>query len=114
MTTVTTVVSREVRRNRQRHTTIRRRVTAVTSLLRTSSARHVLRVIKLHVESFIESSGEVFQRRIAALRVGVADQAHRNRRRRELSAMTIGTRFVTRKTWRRGVVGSFVTRRARE
>ena len=114
MTTVTAVMRGEVRGDRERDATVRRRMTAVTSLLRTSGTGHVLRVVKLHVETFVESGGEVFQRRIVALRVGVADQAHRNRRRRELSAMTIGASFVTRKTRRRGVVGSFVTRRAGE
>ena len=80
----------------------------------TRRAGVVLRVIKLHVERFVEARGESFQRRVAALRVGVTDEAHRNRRRRELSAMAVGAGFVTRKTRRCGVVGAFVTRGARE
>ena len=114
VTRVAAVVRRKVRRNRQREAAIRRRVTAVAALLWTSSAGRVLRVIESDVETFVESSGEILQRRIAALRVGMADQTHRNRRRRELSAMTIGAGFVAGKTRRRGVVGSFVTRVAGE
>jgi hypothetical protein len=44
----------------------------------------------------------------------VTDQTHRNRRRRELTAMAVGTGFMAGKARRRGVVGPFVTRSARE
>ena len=67
-------------------------------------------MIKLHVERFIEACGETFQRRIAAACVRVADDAHRNLRRCELAAMTVGARFVTGKARRGRVVRTFVTR----
>src|SRR5262245_45429986 len=109
MTSVATVVRGQIRRNRQRDPAIRRRVTAIATLLRSSFALHVLSMIELHVEAFIESCREVLQRWISALRVCVADQAHRNRGCCELSAMTIGAGFVTGKAWRCGVVSAFVT-----
>ena len=109
MTTVTTVVRRKVRRNRQRDATIRRRVTAVATLLWSSVALHVLRVIELHVKTLVEAGGKWFERRVTAFRIGMADQTHRNRRRSELAAMTVGAGFVTGKTRRGGVVGAFVT-----
>ena len=109
MTTVAAVVRRKIRRNRQRDAAVRRRVTTVATLRRPRRAFHVLRVIELHVEVFVERRREIFERWIPALRVGVADETHRNRRRRELSAMTIGAGTVTRETRRRGVVFAFVT-----
>jgi hypothetical protein len=44
----------------------------------------------------------------------MTDQAHRYRRRCELSAMTIGASFVPGETRRCRVVGAFVTRGAGE
>jgi hypothetical protein len=84
-------------------------MTAIATLLRARVALHVLRVIELHVEALVESRRKAFQRRIPALRVGVANQTHRNRRGRKLSAMAVGAGLVTGKAWRRGVVGAFVT-----
>jgi len=107
--TVTTSMGREVRRDRQRDSAIRRRVAAVATLLRFRRAAHVLRVIELHVETLVEARGKTPQWWIAALRVGVTDQTHRNRGRRELSAMTVSARFVTGEAWPRRVVGAFVT-----
>ena len=114
VTSVATVVGRQICRDRQRDAAIGGRVTAVATLLRSRGAGHVLRVIELHVEAFVESRREIFEWRIAALRVGVADQAHWNRRGRELSAMAVGAGFVTREAWRRRVVGAFVARVAGE
>lgn len=108
-------MSFEVCRDRESCASIDGRVvtTGATSL-RTRRAGVVLRVIELHVERFVEARGKTLEWWIAALRVGVTDQTHRNRRRRELTAMAVGTGFVAGKTRRRGVVGAFVTRRARE
>jgi hypothetical protein len=69
----------------------------------------MLRVVELDVETFFEACREILQRRIVAANVGVTDHAHRYRGRRELTAVTVGTRFVARETWRRGVVSSLVT-----
>lgn len=80
--------------------------------LRTRCPGHVLRVIEFHIERLVEACGKTLQWRIAALRVGVTDQAHRYRGRSELSAMAVGAGFVTGKPRRRGVVSAFVTRRA--
>ena len=70
----------------------------------------MLRVVKLHVEALVEAYGEIFQRRIVAADIGVADDAHRHGGRGELTAVTVCASFVTRKARRRGVVCSFVTR----
>ena len=105
----------EVCRDRESRASIDRSVvTTGAACLRTRRAGIVLRVIKLHIERFVEARGKIFQRRIAALGVGVTDDAHRNRRRRELPAMAVGAGFVTGKTRRRRVVGAFVTRSAGE
>src|SRR5689334_17295016 len=111
MTGVAVVMRREVRGNREAGASIHRRVvTTSTTILRTRGAAVVLRVIEVDVKDFVEARGETFQRRIVALRVGVTDQAHRNRRRRELAAMAVGARFVAGEARRGGVVGAFVTR----
>ena len=70
-------------------------MTGSTTILWLRSARHVLRVIEFHVEAFIEARGKILQRWVVALRVCMADQAHRNRRRGELAAMAVGAGFVT-------------------
>lgn len=114
MTTVTTVMRRQVRWNRESYSAVRRRVTAITTLRRSRFALVVLRVIELNIESFIESRREIFERWVAALRVAVANQTHRNCRRRELSAVTIRASFMTGEARRGGVVGAFVTGRAGE
>ena len=89
-------------------------MTTGATIRRTRSAGVVLRVIEFYVERFVEGRGETLQRRVVALRVGVTDQTHRNRRCRELAAMTVGTGFVAREARRRGIVGAFVTRAAGE
>jgi hypothetical protein len=84
-------------------------VTAIATLRWSRVAFHVLRVIELNVEAFIESRREIPQRRVAAFCIRVTDETHRNRRRCELSTVTIGAGFVTGETRSRGVVGAFVT-----
>jgi hypothetical protein len=105
---------REVCRNRQRDAAVDGRVTAIATLRRPRFAFHVLRVIELHVEAFIESRGKTLERRVAAFCICVTDETHRDRRRRELSAVTISAGFVTGETRSRGVVSAFVTGRAGE
>jgi hypothetical protein len=83
-------------------------MTTGTTALRASAAGHVLRVVKLHVERFLEAGGEVLQRRVVAADVRMANHAHRYCRRGELTAMTISACFVTREARRCGVVRSFV------
>ena len=101
---------REVRGNRKAHAAIdRRAMTACTTSLRTSRAVHVLRVIELDVEWFVEARGKTLQRRIVAADITVTDLAHRHLRRRELTAMAVGAGFVTGKAWRRRVVSALVT-----
>lgn len=114
MTTVAAVMRRQIRRNRKSYSAVRRRVTAIATLRRSRFALVVLRVIELHVEAFIESRWKILERWIAALRVAVANQTHRNCRRRELSAVTISARLVSGEARRGGVVGAFVTGRAGE
>ena len=115
VTGVAGVMRREICRNRESGATVHGRVmTTRTTSLRARRAGVVLRVIELHVERLVEARRKTLQRRIGAPRVGMADQAHRYRRRGELSAMTIRAGFMARKTRRRGVVGTFVTRRAGE
>lgn len=82
--------------------------------LRPRGAGVVLRVIKLHVEWFVEACREIFQRRIVAADIGVTDRTHRDSRRGELAAMTVSAGFMTGETWSCGVVGSFVARVAGE
>jgi len=106
---------REVHRDRKAHAAIdRRTMTAGTTALRARRAGVVLRVIELDVEWFVETRRKIFQRRIVTADVRVTDLAHRHLRRRELAAMTVRARFVSRKAWCRGVVGAFVTRVAGE
>ena len=108
---VAVVVRGEVRRNRKSGASIYGRVVATDATIRrTRRAGVVLCVIEVHVERLVEARGEIFQRRIVALRVGMADQAHRNRWRSELAAMAIGAGFVPGEARRGGVVGALVTR----
>jgi hypothetical protein len=104
-------VSGDICRDRQSRAALERRiVTTRTAPLRARCSSVVLSVIKLDVERFVEAGREILQRRIATADVGMTDHAHRDLRRRELSAMTVSTRFVTRKARGRGVVSALVTR----
>src|SRR5689334_19247803 len=101
----------EVRGNRESGASIHGRVVATRAAVRrTRRAGVVLCVIEVHVERLVEARGKSFQRRIVALGVGVADQAHRNRGRSELAAMAIGAGFVPGEARRGGIVGALVTR----
>ena len=99
---VAIIVSGDICRDRQSRAALERRiVTTRTAPLRARCSSVVLSVIKLDVERFVEAGREILQRRIATADVGVTNHAHRDLRRRELSAMTVSTRFVTRKARRR-------------
>ena len=82
--------------------------TGATSL-RARGAGVVLRVIELDVEWLVEARRKTLQWRIVAADVCMADDAHRDRRRGELTAMTVSTGLVTWEARGRGVVGPFVT-----
>ena len=69
----------------------------------------MLSVIESDVEALVEACRKVFQRRIVAGNVCVADNAHGYRRRCELAAMTVGAGAVTREMWCSSVVRSLVT-----
>jgi len=115
VTRVAIVMRGEIRGYRKTHAAIdRRTMTTRTTALRPPRAGVVLRVIELDVEWFVEARRKVLQRRIVAADIRMTDLAHRNLRRRELAAMTIGARFVPRKARRRGVVSALVTRVAGE
>ena len=88
----------EIRRNRQPGASINRRtMTTGATSLRSSRTGIVLRVVKLHVEWFVEAGGKIFQGWIVAAHVRVADSAHRYLWRCELAAVTISAGFVTGK-----------------
>ena len=107
---VATIMRGEIRRYRQTHAAIDRRVvTTSTTTLRSRRAGHMLCVIELHVERFIEARRKILQRRIVAADVSVADHAHRHLRRGELAAMAICARLVTGETRCCRVVAALVT-----
>ena len=85
-------------------------MTAGATPLRASGAGHVLSVIELDVERLVEACRKILQRGITAVDVAVADDAHRDGRRRELAAVAISAGFVTGEARRHRVVPSFVTR----
>lgn len=115
VTRVAVVVCCEVGGNRQACAAVRGRTMATrATTLRARGAGVVLRVIEFHVELFVEACREIFQRRIVAADVGVADRTHRDSGRSELTAMTVSAGFVTGETWSCGVVGSFMARIAGE
>ena len=84
-------------------------MTAIATLPRSGLTFVVLRVIELNVEAFIESRWKILERWVAALRVAMANQTHRNGRHCELAAVAIRAGFVSGEEWRGGVVGAFVT-----
>ena len=108
---VAVAVRGEVRRNRKPGASIYGRAVATgTNIRRARGAGVVLGVIELDVERFVETCRKILERRVVALSIGMTDQAHWNRRRRELTAMAIGAGFMTGKARRDVVVGAFVTR----
>ena len=101
MARIAAIVCGEIGRDRQPKAAVDRgSMTTRASALRTCRAIVVLRVIKFHVEWFVEARGKIFQRWIVSACVHVADDAHRYLRRCELAAMTISARFVTREARR--------------
>ena len=111
VTRVAVGVRREVCGNRKPGASIHRRVmTTGATIRRTRRSGVVLRVIELHVESFVEAHRKILQRRVVALRIRVTNQAHRNCGRRELAAMAVSAGFVTGEARRVRVVTAVVTR----
>ena len=72
-------------------------MTTNASVLRPGAASHVLRMIELHVEAFLEFVREGFARRIIAIDGLMTDRAHRKYGRGELRQVAAGAIFVTRK-----------------
>ena len=67
-------------------------------------------MVELHIERFFEARRKTLQRRVGALRFGVADETHRHGRRYKLGQVTIRAGFVSGKSRRRRIVcGSFMT-----
>ena len=98
VTRVAIAVCGNVRRDRQARAAIHWCVvTARATSLRARGTSVVLGVIEFDVELFVEARGKTLQRRIVARDICVADNAHRYRRRCELSAVTVGAGFVTGK-----------------
>ena len=110
VTTVAIVVSGQAHRNCHRRAAPQGcAVTGGATILWPRRARHVLRVIELHVEAFFESIGKRLAWWIVAIHTRMANRAHRNSRRSELSHMTAGAIFMTRKTRPRRVVSAMMT-----
>jgi len=59
-------------------------VTSNATVLRASSTIHVLRMIKLNIETFLETRRKIPEWRLIRTRVSMADEAHRNTRSHEL------------------------------
>jgi len=112
---VTLIVRRDAGGNCEcRHVAPGPSVTGRTAVLRARGAIHVLRVIKLDVEAFLKFRGKILKRRVAAVDVAVADDAHRHARSYKLPGVATDASFVSRKARRRGIVAARVTRVAGE
>ena len=70
-------------------------MTGNAAALRPRRARHVLRVIKFHVEVFLELVGKTLPRRILAVHIRVADRTHGSVGRGELRSMAFEAILVT-------------------
>src|SRR5215510_5082798 len=70
----------------------------------------MLGVIKLDVESFLECSLKISERRLVAIHVCMTDHAHRDGWSSELAQVTTGAGAVTRKVRRRRIVRSLMAR----
>ena len=93
-------MSRKVRWNRESETAIdQSSVATVTSSLWFRGPIHVLEVIKLYVEAFLEAGRKTSERRFVAAGFSVTDLAHRNRRSGELSEMAGRACTMSRKAW---------------
>ena len=111
MTRVTDIVCRDIRWYRQAKTTVHQTcVTPIAARLWFCRTLHVLRVIKLHIETFFKSGRKAFQWRSIAVHIGVTDRAHRNLRRSELTDVTVLARTVAWKLRGGRVICSLVTR----
>ncbi len=85
------------------------------TIARSCLTRHVLRMIKSHIEALFEALGETFQRRIGTLYIRMANQAHRDCRRDKLGQVATGACLVAREAWRCRVVrAAFMASRAGE
>ena len=73
-------------------------MTRIATILRARGARHVLRVIELHIEALFELIRKRLERRVVAVHVRVADRTHRNVWRRELGQVTASAVFVSGKS----------------
>lgn len=84
-------------------------MTGRATILWARRACHVLRVIELNIEAFFESIGKRLAWWIVAIHARVANRAHWNGGRSELSHVTAGAIFMTRKTRPRRVVSAMMT-----
>ncbi len=73
-------------------------MTRVATILGARGARHVLRVIELHIEALFELIRKSLERWVVAVHIRVADRTHGNVRRRELRQVTAGAVFVSWKS----------------
>jgi len=100
MAAVTTVVCVQANRNGQRRAAQEWFVvTSVAAIARARSAGHMLRMIKLNIEAFIEPRRKTSQRRVRTLNIRMTNLAHRNGRSYELAQVTVGAGFVAGKFW---------------
>ncbi len=74
-------------------------MTAGTTIPRARRAGHVLGMIELYVEAFVEVSRKGLHWRRRAFHIHVTDGAHRHRRRDKLCQVTVGTGWVIGKRW---------------
>lgn len=111
---VTLVMGRNAAGNREPRRASTPAMTGCTATRRPGSARHVLSVIEFDVEAFIKLRGETFERRVAAVDVRVADDAHRHAGSYKLPLMTTDTSFVSGKNRRCRIVFALVTSGAGE
>jgi hypothetical protein len=106
---VTLIVRSYARWNRQGgRTGTTAAVTCRAAACRARCFGHMLRMIKLHVESFIKRARETLQRRVTAVHIAVTDDAHRNSSGYELSRVASYAGFVTREERRRRIVFAFM------
>ena len=59
-------------------------MTAAAAILWPRSSIHMLRMIKLHIETFFERHGKILKRWFISTRIRVTDEAHWHTRRYEL------------------------------
>ena len=108
---VTTVVRIQANWYRKPRAAQKRLVmTTVAAIARSRGAGHVLGMVKLHIEAFIEPRRKTLKRRLGALNIRMTNQAHRNSRSEELGPVTVGAGLVTGKFWSSRIIcAAFVT-----